>query len=182
MSATPSGHVFWFFGLSGAGKSTLAGALAEGWRARKLPVLTLDGDELRQGLCQGLGFSEGERAENLRRAAETAKLGVRSGLIVVAAFITPLESHRRLVTGIIGRECIQLIHLSAPLAICRLRDAKGLYARADAGQVPSMTGLSSPFDPPGEVDLSIDTSLVSVESALRLLHEFTAPRLPRPEP
>lgn len=171
-STSPSGpgHVFWLFGLSGAGKSTLAQHLIAGLRSHNLPVLALDGDVLRSGLCQGLGFSDEDRAENLRRAAETAKLGCASGLCVVASFITPLEQHRGLVASILGGERLSLIHIAAPLDVCQRRDVKGLYAKASSGRMAQMTGVSSAFNAPSRSDLVIETAAEPVDaSAARLL-------------
>lgn len=172
MSRLVQPHVFWLFGLSGAGKSTLAIHLTAGLRAMGRPVLALDGDELRAGLCRGLGFSDGDRVENLRRAAEAAKLGLKSGLDVVAAFITPQESHRAMVAALLPAPALSFIHVSAPLSICQQRDVKGLYARARDGTVPQMTGLSAPFEPPtpGQAHLTIQTAAESAAaSAARLL-------------
>jgi len=174
------GHVFWLFGLSGAGKSTLADQLADQLRRAGMAPLVLDGDILRAGLCRGLGFSDAERAENLRRAAEVARLGVASGLPVVASFITPREAHRQAVAGIIGRPQVSLIHLNAPLAVCRSRDVKGLYARAQQGLVPQMTGISSDFESPADFDLRIDTSAESIATSAARLGEFARARLPAP--
>jgi adenylyl-sulfate kinase len=167
-----SAHVFWLFGLSGSGKSTLAEALADSLRRKGHPTLMLDGDVLRAGLCLGLGFSDAERRENLRRAAEVAKLGLASGLTVVASFITPLETHRRVVTEVIGRPQISLIHLDAPLAVCQRRDVKGLYSRADKGLVANMTGLTSGFERPTDLDLQIDTAAEPVETSTARLRDF----------
>ena len=175
MSAT--GHVFWLFGLSGAGKSTLANQLITELRRQGRAVLALDGDALRSGLCRGLGFSDNDRTENLRRAAETAKLGTASGLCVVASFITPLESHRLLVTDILGAQSVSMIHVSAPLEVCRSRDAKGLYARAQAGQVAQMTGLSSAFETPRRTDLVIPTAREDIAASAAQLLRFARTRL-----
>ncbi len=171
------GHVFWLFGLSGAGKSTLATALIGDLRAHGVPVLALDGDALRAGLCRGLGFSDADRAENLRRAAEAAKLGAASGLCVVASFITPLESHRALVGAILGPRAVSFIHVSAPLEVCRARDPKGLYARAQAGQVAQLTGVSSAFEAPPQADLVLNTAQDSVAAAAANLCRFAHDRL-----
>ncbi len=108
-------------------------------------------------MCAGLGYSDADRAENLRRAAETAKLALASGLSVVASFITPLQSHRDLVAGIIGRDRLSLIYLDASIEVCRSRDAKGLYARATLGQIQQMTGVSSGFEVPSMPDLLVTT-------------------------
>ena len=179
-SGTTSGHVFWIFGLSGAGKSTLATALTRGLRSRGLPVLELDGDILRHGLCRGLGFSDQDRMENLRRAAEVARLGATSGLHVVASFITPFESHRKVIREIVGASRISLIMADAPLAICRQRDVKGLYAKAQAGQVPQMTGLGSGFEPPVQPDLVLPTSTEPPAESARKLCAFALNRLGQP--
>ncbi|MBX3736339.1 MAG: adenylyl-sulfate kinase [Candidatus Didemnitutus sp.] len=166
----PPGLVFWLFGLSGAGKSTLAGALAASLRADGRAVLTLDGDRLREGLCAGLGFSDTDRAENLRRAAEVARLASESGLTVVASFITPREANRADVDRIVGAARVRWIHVSAPLDVCRARDVKGLYARQAAGKVPQFTGISSAFEPPTQAHLSLDTlAETPADSAARLL-------------
>ena len=173
----PHGHVFWLCGLSGAGKSTLAAALAAGLRQDGGAVLALDGDDLRAGLCRGLGFSAADRAENLRRAAEVARLAADSGLCTVASFITPLHANRQMVDGILGAARWSLVYLDAPLAVCRQRDVKGLYARAAQGGVAEMTGLASPFEPPTAAALVIPTAAESpADSAARLL-QFARTRL-----
>jgi len=184
MSSTPSprgcpqsGHVIWILGLSGAGKSTLATALTADLRGRGLPVLELDGDVLRHGLCRGLGFSDQDRMENLRRAAEVARLGADSGLHVVASFITPLEAHRQAIRDIVGAARLSLVLADAPLAVCRQRDAKGLYAKAQAGQVPQMTGVGSGFEPPTQPDLVLPTSAESPAESTRKLCGFALQRL-----
>lgn len=172
-----AGPIFWLFGLSGAGKSTLAAALVADLRARGRTVLALDGDELRAGLCHGLGFSDSDRAENLRRAAEVARLGAASGLCVVASFITPLESHRQLVADILRQQNLSLIHLDAPLEVCRGRDVKGLYAQAKKGQVDKMTGLSSPFEASASAALVIHTAEESPAVSSARLREFALAQL-----
>jgi adenylyl-sulfate kinase len=178
------GHVVWLFGLSGAGKSTLAAALHEAI----LPtapegVLMLDGDRLRSGLCRGLGFTDVDREENLRRAAEVARLGVESGLVVIAAFITPREQHRRLIQGIVGEGCLSLVYLAATLEVCRSRDPKGLYAGASAGSVPQMSGVDSIFDEPEGMHLRLDTGRHDVAECVSALVEFVGRRgIPRSSP
>lgn len=133
-------------------------SLATALRDHRQPVLSLDGDRLRRGLCAGLGFSAADRTENLRRAAETARLALESDLSVVASFITPLESHRQLVREIIGgNNKLSLIHVSASLEICIQRDVKGLYAGAKTGAVQLLTGVSDPFEAPVRVDFTVDT-------------------------
>lgn len=172
------GHAIWIFGLSGAGKSTLAAALqGDLLRTMATRVLMLDGDRLRGGLCRGLGFTDMDRDENLRRAAEVARLGVESGLIVIGAFITPREEQRGFIRSIVGKSHLSFVHLATPLEVCRKRDAKGLYARADAGDLALLSGIDSRFDAPSQVDLQIDTSLRSVDDCLGSLTKFVRQRL-----
>lgn len=173
----PYNQVIWLFGLSGAGKSTLAAALTSNLRDQRIPVLELDGDTLRNSVCRGLGFDDVGRTENLRRSGEVARLGVQSGLCVVASFITPLESHRVLIKEIVGLERISLIFADSPLEVCRQRDVKGLYARAQAGQVDQMTGISSAFERPVSADLILNTAAMRPAESARELFDFTWKRL-----
>ena len=171
------GHVFWLFGLSGAGKSTLAQALQASWHAhRGERALVLDGDRLRLGLCRGLGFSHEDRTENLRRAAEVARLGVESGLAVIAAFITPRESQRQAVDSIVGTGRVSFIYVDAALEVCQSRDVKGLYARARAQPDSQMTGMGSLFEEPGRFDLKISTATETPPASAARLWEFAQTR------
>lgn len=170
-------HVIWLLGLSGAGKSTLAERLGAVLRDRGIPVLMLDGDTLRAGLCTGLGFSDADRSENLRRAAEAAKLGLQSRLCVVASFITPLELQRQQIAHIVGRENLSFVHLDAPLDVCRTRDVKGLYARSAAGGVKNMTGITSAFESPKHADLTLATSRDTADECAGKLLDFALRRL-----
>jgi adenylyl-sulfate kinase len=177
-----AGHVFWLFGLSGAGKSTLAEKLRDELHSTfGREVLMLDGDRLRSGLCRGLGFSDEDRTENLRRAAEVARLGVESGLVVVAAFITPLETQRRAVEAIVGAASCSLIHIDASLEVCRRRDVKGLYGRAATGSVPSMTGVSSAFESPNRAAFRIASGIESAEESAAKLARFAREKLSAPK-
>ena len=175
-------HVFWLFGLSGAGKSTLAAALRRDLsNTLDATPLMLDGDRLRNGLSRGLGFSEADRAENLRRAAEVARLGVESDQVVIAAFITPREENRRMIEQVVGADLVSLIHVDASLDICQRRDAKGLYARAVAGTLPQMTGVSASFDVPSRFALRLETGVESPEISAEKLWKFARKRLDGPE-
>ena len=173
----PLGHIFWLSGLSGAGKSTLAAMLMTALRSRGIPVLGLDGDALRAGLSQGLGFTAEDRTENLRRAACVAALAEQSGLCTVASFITPLESQRKLVREVVGPGKLSLIYMDASYAVCRERDVKGLYARAATGQIANFTGLSNAFEPPTDADLVLHTGVESAEESAAKLLEFVLARL-----
>ncbi len=141
-------RAIWLFGLSGAGKTTLAIALERQLAAAGHTVARLDGDQVRAGLNQGLGFSDADRTENLRRVAEVARLFVQSGVVAVCSFITPLQAQRDMIRRIVGPDDLIDIHIEASFATCAGRDPKGLYARAQANQVPQFTGRDSAFEVP----------------------------------
>ena len=142
------GRVLWFYGLSGSGKSTIATALERSLHTEGRYVVLLDGDNLRTGLNQGLGFTDADRAENIRRAAEVARLLVRNGAIVLCSFITPKQVLRAQARQIIGAEDFSEIYVRADFETCRRRDPKGLYAKVAAGQVGQFTGKDSGFEEP----------------------------------
>lgn len=175
-----AGRVFWFFGLSGSGKTTLTTALARALREQGRVVLRLDGDELRSGLCRDLGFSDEARTENIRRAAELARLAASQGQIVLAAFITPREDLRRLAREIVGTEHFDLIWVDAPLDVCRQRDPKGLYRKSAAGSVPLFTGVHSAFEAPAAVDLHLATDRHAIADLGRELAGYCARRIDGP--
>ena len=163
-------HVFWLFGLSGAGKTTLAERLRQHLATEVgEKTLLLDGDRFRHGLCKGLGFSQQDRMENLRRAAEVARIGLESGISVIAAFITPLEIQRAAVAKIIDPSAISMIYVQAALTVCQKRDVKGLYAKASSGALSNMTGLSSAFEPPTYADIILPTDVESPEQSSQRL-------------
>ena len=156
-SATTS-PVIWFTGLSGSGKSTLANETASALSERGLRAVVLDGDDLRNGLCRDLGFSQADRSENIRRAAEVARLFARSGDIVLAAFITPLRAQRTLARGIIGEGGFIEVFCDCPLEECAKRDPKGLYARVAEGGIEHFTGVSSRYETPENPALRLNTA------------------------
>jgi bifunctional enzyme CysN/CysC len=162
------GGIFWFSGLSGAGKSTLAIELQKLLFARGKQVIILDGDNMRKGLSRDLGFSEQDRRENIRRAAEVAHLLADSGIIVLTAFITPTEEDRELVSAC-APDTLYHIYIKADLDLCESRDAKGLYKLARAGKIAEFTGISAPFEEPVFPDFIVDTSLPLAECITKLL-------------
>lgn len=175
-ATTPRPFVVWFTGLSGGGKSTLAHGLSQRLQARGLAHTVLDGDVLRTGLCADLGFSVADRHENIRRAGHVAKILVDAGLIVLAAFITPLEGDRRMVRELFAPGQFVEVHVDCPLAVCQRRDPKLLYQKARAGLVPAMTGLASPYERPKQPELRIPTDQWDVETSVAYLWEFVATR------
>jgi adenylylsulfate kinase len=159
----------WLTGLSAAGKSTLAFALERELITRGRACYVLDGDNIRHGLNRNLGFSPEDRAENIRRIAEVARLMNDAGLIVITAFISPFRTDRAAAKEIIGSECFREVYVSTPLAICESRDPKGLYKKARAGEVANFTGISSPYEPPERSDLTLDSAGSSPDAAVAQL-------------
>ncbi|HYD61239.1 MAG TPA: adenylyl-sulfate kinase [Noviherbaspirillum sp.] len=164
----------WMTGLSGAGKSTVAYELETLLQANAHPCFVLDGDNMRHRLNRDLGFSHGDRKENIRRAAEVARLMNEAGLIVVASFISPFREDRAMAQGIIGEERFIEVHVSASVDVCESRDPKGLYAKARSGKISDFTGITSPYEPPLKPALSLDTGKLSVEEAARKLYHRLA--------
>ena len=166
------GIMLWFTGLSGSGKSTVAIALERELQKRGLLCRILDGDNIRSGINKGLGFTAEDRRENIRRIAEVAKLFVDTGIITIAAFISPSNDLRRMASDIIGAEDFKEVYISTPLEVCEARDVKGLYAKARRGEIKNFTGISAPFEAPKHPALSIDTSKVSLEDSVKQILTF----------
>ncbi len=175
-----SGRTIWFTGLSGSGKSTLSSMLQLVLESRGGSVVLLDGDALRSGLNRDLGFSALDRAENIRRAAEVAKILCDAGHTVLSAFITPLESIRQAVRGLFEPGAFVEIFLDCPLSVCETRDPKGLYCRARKGEIPEFTGISSPFETPCASELVVPTGGQTVEESLNEILGFLEHRYPHP--
>lgn len=163
----------WFTGLSGAGKSTIADALERRLFAQGCHTYLLDGDNVRHGLNRDLGFTDEDRVENIRRVAEVAKLMVDAGLIVSVSFISPFAADRNMARGLFEPSEFVEVFVDAPLATCEQRDAKGLYAKARRGDLKNFTGIDSPYEPPLNPEVRLDTSLYSpdqcVEHLVKLL-------------
>ena len=160
------GVMLWFTGLSGSGKSTVAVALERELHRRGRLCRLLDGDNIRTGINAGLGFSAEDRRENIRRIAEVGKLFVDTGVITLAAFVSPTEELRTLARDIIGAADFKEIFVATPLEECERRDVKGLYARARRGEVKNFTGISAPFEAPQNPALVLDTTDTPVEESV----------------
>ncbi|MEG1653014.1 MAG: adenylyl-sulfate kinase, partial [Hafnia sp.] len=142
------GAVLWFTGLSGSGKSSIAGALEQALHQIGVSTYLLDGDNVRHGLSRDLGFSDGDRVENIRRVGEVAKLMQDAGLIVLSAFISPHRHERQLVRELLPEGRFIEVFVDTPLAVCEQRDPKGLYKKARAGEIKNFTGISSAYEAP----------------------------------
>ena len=156
------GFVVWLTGLSGSGKSTIANALEVMLHQRKIRTFVLDGDNVRHGLNADLGFTETDRAENIRRVAEVAKLFVDAGMVTIVSFISPFEAERSLAKEIIGESDFFEVFVDAPMVVVEKRDTKGLYAKARAGLLPNFTGVDSPYEIPTNPNLRVESSVSSV--------------------
>lgn len=163
------GLVVWFTGLSGSGKSTLANGLEEYLSDKGVMCFLLDGDILRQGLCSNLGYSLEDRKENIRRVSEVSRLFAMSGVVAIVALISPLRADRERARALFKDGEFIEVFVDAPLAVCEKRDVKGLYARARAGGIPDFTGISSPYEPPLNAEVHVETGLHSYESSLELV-------------
>jgi adenylyl-sulfate kinase len=173
--ALTDGVTVWFTGLSGAGKSTLASAVAELLRADAVPVELLDGDEVRQHLSKGLGFTRADRDENIRRIGYVARLLTRHGVVVLVAAISPYREAREEVRRSIGEGRFVEVFVNASVEECARRDVKGLYSKAFAGVITAFTGVSDPYEPPLSPDLVIDTERETVaDGAARVVTELRA--------
>ena len=169
------GHVFWLYGLSGSGKSTIADSVERALVARGHYVKLLDGDNVRTGLNKDLGFTDADRAENIRRIAEVARLFLDAGFVVITSFISPLKEYRDLAEAIIGKNDFTKVYIKASYETCSDRDVKGLYAKAEEGGVSNFTGKDSLFEAPSGVneDWILDTEECSVsESTENLLNKI----------
>lgn len=169
--------VVWLYGLSGSGKSTLATALERKLNAEGRLTTVLDGDIVRTGLNRGLGFSDDDRRENIRRVAEVARLFLQSGVITIASFITPTRALRNMARQIVGEDDFLEVYVAASFEACAKRDRKGLYAKAGQGEIKNFTGKDSSFEGPDHADLIIETEKESPEESLAKLAAFLAPKI-----
>lgn len=164
--------VLWFTGLSGAGKSTTAAALQTVLTESGCNTYLLDGDLLRQGLCKDLGFSAEDRAENLRRIGEVARLMVDAGLLVICATISPFEKTRRELRARFAAGDFIEVFIDAPLSVCEARDPKGLYRKVREGKIAQFTGIDSAYDRPTAADIHLHTDQMNTEECIAQIVQF----------
>jgi len=166
------GCVLWLTGLSGCGKSTIANLLEQSLNGKGYHTYLLDGDNIRHGLSRGLGFSEEDRLENIKRVAEASKLFVDAGIIVIASFISPLKKHRQAAKEIIGSGDFVEVFIDTPFHECVKRDAKGWYKRALNGEIESYTGVDSPYEKPENPDVHIKADDINAEESVGRIIEI----------
>lgn len=170
-----SGKVLWLTGLSGSGKSTIAKGLEEVLHSKNFFSVVLDGDNVRTGINNNLGFSNDDRKENIRRIAEVAKLFCSNGVITICCFVSPTEEMRNLARNIIGKNDFVEIFVNTPIEECEKRDVKGLYAKARKGEIKDFTGINAPFEKPKNPDLEINTTNKAIEKSVNETFKFILP-------
>lgn len=169
--------VIWFTGLSGSGKTTLARELELRLNRNGYLTQILDGDNIRSGINSNLSFTHDDRMENIRRIAEVTKLLINSGVITINAFISPTNEIRQLAMDIIGKENFIEIYVSTPIEVCEQRDTKGLYRKAREGKIVNFTGIDSPFEPPADADVEVDTSVLTVHELVDKILKVVLPKI-----
>lgn len=161
------GSVIWFTGLSGSGKTTIAIALENELNKKGLLTQILDGDNIRTGINNNLGFSDADRTENIRRIAEVTKLFVNCGVITICCFVSPTEEIRAIARNIIGSADFVEVFVNTPLETCEQRDVKGLYAKARKGEIKDFTGITAPFEAPAHPTIEVKTNELSIEESVK---------------
>lgn len=164
--------VLWFTGLSGSGKSTIANAVEKMLFEQNKHTYLLDGDNVRHGLNKGLGFSEADRIENIRRVGEVAKLFSDAGLIVLTAFISPFQKDREMVRQLTRPGEFIEIFIDTPLSVCEQRDPKGLYKKARAGEIKDFTGIDSPYEAPASPEIHIANNGIAIDQAAQQVIDY----------
>lgn len=175
------GKVLWFTGLSGSGKSTIAKGVEEALYEKSFFSVVLDGDNVRTGINNNLGFSDADRTENIRRIAEVAKLFCANGVVTICSFVSPTEAIRSQAKAIIGEEDFLEVFINTPIEECEKRDVKGLYAKARAGEIKDFTGVNAPFEIPTKPDLEILTQHKTAEENITEILEFILSKISLPK-
>lgn len=168
--------VIWMTGISASGKSTIADALDSALQEQGRFTCIIDGDSVRGGLCRDLGFTDGDRDENIRRVAEVARLMLDTGLIVIVALISPSSASRHYARSIIGNDSFVEVHVDAPLETAEQRDPKGLYKKARSGLIKHFTGIDSGYDVPVFPEVHLNTQVLSVEQSVAAILDWVARR------
>lgn len=171
--------IVWFTGLSGSGKSTLANGVEQKLFGNGIHTYVLDGDNIRNGLNSNVDFSDAGRSENIRRIGEVSKLFVDAGVVVLTAFISPFRTDRDQVRKLVSNEEFIEIFVNCPLEICEQRDIKGLYKKARNGEIPDFTGISSPFEPPLNAELVINTNDITENDAVNMITTYIMKKISR---
>lgn len=170
-----NGHrsfVLWFTGLPSSGKSTIAHAVEKKLHDMGIKTYTLDGDNVRHGLCSDLDFSPKDREENLRRIGEMIKLFLDAGVVVLAAFVSPFRKDRERVRNMLSKRDFVEIYCKCPVDVCEMRDPKGMYKKAKKGEIKDYTGVSAPYEEPESPDLILDTNNVGINENLKNVLQF----------
>jgi adenylyl-sulfate kinase len=171
------GLCIWFTGLSGSGKSTLANAVEQSLYQMGVHTYLLDGDNVRHGLNGDLGFSDEDRKENVRRVAHVANLFVDAGVVAITALISPFHADREKARKIFAPGSFIEVYVECPLEECARRDPKGLYEKAKSGQIRDFTGISSPYEPPGDAEVTVNTATMSIETCVQYILNEVKTRL-----
>ena len=164
--------LLWFTGLSGSGKSTIANTLEKRLYQLKYKTVLLDGDNIRHGLNNNLGFSDDDRVENIRRVAEVSKLFIDAGIIVITAFISPFIKDREIAKNLLKKNEFIEIFIDTPIDVCKKRDPKGLYKKAIQGEIKDFTGVSSPYETPVKPNINLKTDKLSIDESVEKILEY----------
>ena len=165
-------YLLWFTGLSGSGKSTLANLVEIALHKKGVSTYILDGDNIRQGINKDLGFTPGDRSENIRRIAEISNLMLDAGVVTLAAFVSPYLKDREAVKQVVGIDNVIEIYVNTSLAACERRDVKGLYKKARSGEIKNMTGISAPYQAPTHPDIEIITDGQTIQESVAVIMQF----------
>ena len=164
--------LLWLTGISGSGKSTIANELEKKLFSMGIRTYILDGDNVRHGLNNDLGFTDADRVENIRRVGEVSKLMLDAGILVISSFISPFASERNIVKSLVAKDDFIEIFIDTPLHIAESRDPKGLYRKARAGEIPNFTGISSPYEEPKSANIILETEKNNAEQCAQIILDY----------